>query len=256
MMDGPVADASPSDDRRVRIAVIGAGAGGICVTKDLLDAGFDDVVVLERNAGVGGTWLINRYPGCECDVQSALYSFSWAPKPDWSKPYGTQPEILDYLRGLAASHDVLSHCRFGVTVTGAAWDPGSATWRITTSSGDDVEAEVLVAAVGMFREPSLPDIEGIGTFAGAMFHSARWDVDHDLTGRAGGRHRQRGQCRPAGAAGGPGGRTTPPSTSGRRTGCSRRSTIRTRRRSSPTSGTTPRSRPLSGPRSTSTWTPA
>ncbi len=101
MVDGPVADASPSDDRRMRIAVIGAGAGGICVTKDLLDAGFDDVVVLERNEGVGGTWLINRYPGCECDVQSALYSFSWAPKPDWSKPYGTQPEILEYLRGLA-----------------------------------------------------------------------------------------------------------------------------------------------------------
>jgi cation diffusion facilitator CzcD-associated flavoprotein CzcO len=166
----------------VRIAVIGAGAGGICVTKELLDAGFDDVVVLERNPGVGGTWLINRYPGCECDVQSALYSFSWSPKPDWSKPYGTQPEILDYLRGLAGTHGVLSHCRFGVTVTGATWEPDSARWRITTSSGDEFEAEVLVAAVGMFREPSLPDIVGIDTFAGTMFHSARWDGDHDLSG--------------------------------------------------------------------------
>jgi len=181
MVDEPGASGLRTGGRRVRIAVIGAGAGGICVTKDLLDAGFEDVVVLERNEGVGGTWLINRYPGCECDVQSALYSFSWAPKPDWSKPYGTQPEILDYLCRLAEAHGVLSHTRFGVTVTGATWQAGTSTWRVATSSGADVEAEVLVAAVGMFREPSLPDIEGIDTFGGTMFHSALWDGDHDLS---------------------------------------------------------------------------
>ncbi len=181
MVDGLTADTVGPDRHRMRIAVIGAGAGGICVTKDLLRAGFDDVVVLERNEDVGGTWLTNRYPGCECDVQSALYSFSWAPKPDWSKPYGTQPEILAYLRGLAETHGVATRCRFGVTVTGAAWDPSTSTWRISTSSGDEVEAEVLVAAVGMFREPSLPDIEGIDSFGGTVFHSARWDGDHDLS---------------------------------------------------------------------------
>ena len=181
MDEGPVgAGAADRDGRRLRTVVIGAGAAGICLTKDLLEAGFDDVVLLERNGGVGGTWLVNRYPGCECDVQSALYSFSWAPKPDWSKPYGTQPEILGYLEGLAADHGVLPHCRFGVEVTGATWDGDAATWTVTTASGEEVVGDVLVAAVGMFREPALPDIEGLDTFTGEMFHSARWDDGCDL----------------------------------------------------------------------------
>jgi cation diffusion facilitator CzcD-associated flavoprotein CzcO len=168
--------------RRLRVAIIGAGAGGLCVAKDLLEAGMTEFVLLERAEGVGGTWRTNRYPGCECDVQSALYSFSWAAKQDWSKPYGTQPEILAYLEAIAAERGILDHCRFGTEVTEAAWDEGSASWHLTTSAGDDVDAEVVVAAVGMFREPSLPDIEGIGSFAGSLFHSARWDEAHDLAG--------------------------------------------------------------------------
>ncbi len=168
--------------RRLRVAIIGAGAGGLCVAKDLVEAGVEDVVLLEKLDGVGGTWRINRYPGCECDVQSALYSFSWAAKQDWSKPYGRQPEILAYLEGIADDLGILPRCRFGTEVTGATWDEAAACWHLATSTGEDVDAEVVVAAVGMFREPSLPDIEGIGSFAGTLFHSARWDEAHDLAG--------------------------------------------------------------------------
>ena len=97
-----------ADRRRTpRVAVIGAGPGGICAVIALKDAGFDDVVVLERQDGVGGTWHQNRYPGCACDVPSHLYSFSFAVKRDWSRPYAPQPEILEYMEDLAESRGVL-----------------------------------------------------------------------------------------------------------------------------------------------------
>ena len=95
--------------RKLRIAIIGAGPGGLCMGKRLLDEGFDDFVLLEKSDGVGGTWNLNRYPGCECDIQSALYSFSFEFKSDWSKPYGTQPEILEYMRGVAEKYGLLAH---------------------------------------------------------------------------------------------------------------------------------------------------
>ncbi len=150
------------------------------MVKELKEAGFEDVVVFEKLDGPGGTWRINRYPGCACDVQAALYSFSWAIKPDWSRPYPPQPEILAYFEDIAERYGVLPHCRFGVEVTGAVWDDATATWRISTAGGEVVEADVLVSAIGMFRDPIAPEIEGIDSFAGTMFHSARWDESHDL----------------------------------------------------------------------------
>ena len=166
----------------MRVLVVGAGPGGLCAVKELKEAGFEDIVVLEKGDGPGGTWRINRYPGCACDVQAALYSFSWAIKPDWSRPYPPQSEILEYFEDLARRHGILPHCRFGTEVTGAHWDEAGAYWRVATASGEEYEADVLISAVGMFREPTAPDIEGIGTFAGPMFHSAQWDRTHDLTG--------------------------------------------------------------------------
>lgn len=166
--------------RRVQVAVIGAGPGGLCLAKELLDAGFDDFVLLERRDGPGGTWRVNTYPGCACDVQAALYSFSWEIKPDWSRPYPPQPEILAYFEGVAEKYGLLPHCRFDTEVSAARWDESSCTWTVSSSDGD-VTADVLVSAVGMFKEPALPDIEGIESFGGTMFHTARWDAGHDLT---------------------------------------------------------------------------
>jgi len=166
---------------RVRVAVIGAGPGGLCTAKRLLDEGVEDFVLLERTDDVGGTWNLNRYPGCECDVQSAMYSFSFAIKPDWSKPYGTQPEILAYMRDVAERFGILPHVRLGNAVTRAVWDGTDATWTLTLDDGGTVVADVVVSAIGMFNELAWPDIEGLDTFAGTMFHSGRWDWDHDLT---------------------------------------------------------------------------
>jgi cation diffusion facilitator CzcD-associated flavoprotein CzcO len=168
--------------RHVRIAIIGAGPGGLCMGKRLLDEGIDDFVLLEKSGGVGGTWNLNRYPGCECDVQSALYSFSFEVKPDWSKPYGTQPEILAYMQHVAEKYGLLPHVRLGNGVRRAVWDQPSSTWTLTLDDDDTVVADVVVSAIGMFNDLAWPDIEGLDTFAGTLFHSAQWNWDHDLTG--------------------------------------------------------------------------
>ncbi|HEX7096169.1 MAG TPA: NAD(P)/FAD-dependent oxidoreductase [Acidimicrobiales bacterium] len=165
----------------VSIVIIGAGPGGLCMGAKLLEAGFDDFVILERADGVGGTWRHNTYPGCACDVQSHLYSFSFAPKVDWTRAYATQPEILQYFEQFAVDFGLMPHIRLHTTVHGARWDDDRARWRITTSNGE-IESWVLVGAVGMFGDLSWPDIPGLDSFGGTLFHSARWNHDHDLTG--------------------------------------------------------------------------
>jgi cyclohexanone monooxygenase len=164
-----------------RVAVIGAGPGGLCMSKRLLDEGFDDFVVLERADDVGGTWNRNRYPGCECDIQSALYSFSFDVKSDWSKPYGTQPEILAYMGSVADKYSIRPRLRLGEGVKRARWDDARATWSLFTDHDDRVEADVVVSAIGMFNETFWPTIEGCETFQGAKWHSAEWNWDHDLS---------------------------------------------------------------------------
>jgi len=166
----------------LRIAIIGAGPGGLCMGIRLQEAGFEDFVILEKARGLGGTWYHNRYPGCECDIPSHLYSFSFFPKADWSKPYGTQPEILAYLEDLADAHDLRRRCRFGDGVASARWSDARAEWMLVLESGAEVVADVVVSALGMFNELAYPAIEGLDGFADACWHSARWNADHDLTG--------------------------------------------------------------------------
>ena len=169
------------DDRR--IVIIGAGPGGLCMAIRLREAGFENFVILEKAEGLGGTWRHNRYPGCSCDIPSHLYSYSFEIKPDWSRPYASQPEILAYLEGCADKYDVRRFCRFGCEVRGATWDEASATWSVETAGGERIEADVVVSAIGMFNELNFPDIPGLPSFAGTSFHSARWPADLDLTGR-------------------------------------------------------------------------
>ncbi len=165
-----------------RVAILGAGVAGICMGIRLKQSGRDDFVLLERNAGVGGTWHDNTYPGCECDIPSFLYCYSFEIKPEWSKPYATQPEILEYLESCVDKYDLTPHIRFGSDVRSARWSDADARWAIELASGDHVEAEVLVSGLGMFANPSWPDIEGMDAFEGTHFHSARWQHDHDLAG--------------------------------------------------------------------------
>lgn len=163
------------------VAVIGAGFAGLTLGRGFLRAGIDDVVILERGDDVGGVWRENTYPGCACDVPSALYSLSFAPNAEWSRTYATQPEILAYARRVAREHGVERLIRFRSEVTDARWDGDAQRWHVTTTSGG-LTAGVLVTAMGPFGDPKLPDIPGRDTFAGTTFHSARWNHDHDLRG--------------------------------------------------------------------------
>lgn len=165
-----------------RVAVIGAGPGGLCMAIHLKQAGIEDFVVLEKADGVGGTWRHNRYPGAACDVQSHLYSYSFRPKVDWSRPYGTQPEILAYFEECVDEYGLAPHIRLSCGVESARWDGGH--WHLTTEQGDDVVARTLVASVGMFNDVNWPDVPGLDAFGGTVFHSARWKDGHDLTGEA------------------------------------------------------------------------
>jgi cation diffusion facilitator CzcD-associated flavoprotein CzcO len=177
----PERDSDATLPRHVRVAVIGAGFAGLGMAIRLREMGIEDFVVLERRDDVGGTWHDNTYPGCQCDVPSHLYSFSFAPNPDWSRTFSMQPEIEAYLRRCARDFDVLDRVRLGCAVGAARWDEDRVCWRLDTSDGE-LEADVVVSAVGALSEPSIPDVPGLERFQGAVWHSAAWDHDHDLTG--------------------------------------------------------------------------
>jgi cation diffusion facilitator CzcD-associated flavoprotein CzcO len=164
-----------------RTAIVGTGFSGIGMAIRLLRDGERDFVLLERADEIGGTWRDNTYPGCRCDVPSHLYSFSFAPNPNWSSTFSPQPEILDYLRDVATRFGVLSHVRFGTELESAEWDEQASLWRIETSAGA-LTADVLIAAQGGLSDPHVPDLPGLDTFEGTSFHSAAWDHEHSLDG--------------------------------------------------------------------------
>lgn len=165
-----------------RIAIIGSGFSGLGTAMRLKQAGVEDFIVFERAAEVGGTWRDNTYPGAACDVESLLYSLSFAPNPGWTRSFSQQPEIWAYLKRCARDFGVLPHLRFNHEVREAAWDETAQHWRIETSQGS-YTSQVLVLASGALSEPAVPRIPGLETFRGKQFHSARWDHEYDLTGR-------------------------------------------------------------------------
>jgi cation diffusion facilitator CzcD-associated flavoprotein CzcO len=171
-----------SKPTKTRFAIIGAGAGGLCAGIKLLESGQDDFLIFDREPRVGGTWYRNTYPGVECDIAAHLYCYSFAPNPDWTRPFPPQTEIRDYLERTAREHGVEPHLRLGVGVESARWDEASARWRLVLADGSEVEAQFVVSAVGMFGKAAVPNIPGLDSFRGTIFHSARWDHDHDLRG--------------------------------------------------------------------------
>lgn len=148
----------------------------------LQDAGIDSFTIYEKSDGVGGTWRDNTYPGAACDVPSHLYSFSFAPKTDWTRRFAEQPEILGYFESLVGSHGLEPHLRFGVEMASARWRDEDATWELRTADGELIEADVVVSGLGQLNRPNIPDIPGLDRFEGTTFHSARWDHEHDLRG--------------------------------------------------------------------------
>ena len=162
----------------VDVLVVGAGFSGLGAAIRLAKEGFDDLVVLERGPDVGGTWRDNSYPGAACDVPSHLYSYSFALNPDWSRAFSPQGEIYDYIRKVTHEAGVRDKIRFGVDVTSVDYDESRGRWTVRTSEGE-YDARVVVLGVGALCEPRLPEIDGVGDFAGPVFHTARWD--HSVT---------------------------------------------------------------------------
>jgi cation diffusion facilitator CzcD-associated flavoprotein CzcO len=170
------------DLEHVRVAVIGSGFGGLGAAVKLRREGITDFVILERADSVGGTWRDNSYPGCACDVPSHLYSFSFAPNPGWPRAFSGQKHIRAYLERVTDTFGLRPHLRFGAEVKEARWDGDAQFWRVTTTAGD-LTADVVVSAAGPLSDPKIPDIPGLETFTGRVFHSARWDHDYDLRGK-------------------------------------------------------------------------
>jgi cation diffusion facilitator CzcD-associated flavoprotein CzcO len=168
------------------VAIVGGGLSGLATAVQLVRSGVRSFTVIDQSDGVGGTWRDNTYPGAACDVPSHLYSFSFAPKIDWTQRFAEQPEILSYAEDLVEHFHLRPHLRLSTTVTGAQFDEKRGTWRLELrgSGGDEeFEADTVVFACGQLNRPHLPDIDGVDTFAGPWWHSARWDHTVDVSDR-------------------------------------------------------------------------
>lgn len=163
--------------------VIGGGLGGIAMGIQLQEKGRNDFIIIEKNQELGGTWYENSYPGCACDVQSHLYSYSFTDKHDWKKRYGSWDEIQQYILDTVAKYGIRKNCRFGLEVNSAEFDKSTGQWTVGTSDGQTIKARFVVLASGPLHHPSIPNIKGLETFKGKVFHSARWDHDYDLKGK-------------------------------------------------------------------------
>jgi cyclohexanone monooxygenase len=166
----------------VRVAIIGAGFGGIAAAVKLRQRTSADVVIFEQAAGVGGTWWQNRYPGCEVDVHSHAYSFSFL-KYDWPSSHATQPELLRYAEDVVSHFGLGPHIRLTTAVTRVRWLEPSERYELLTQAGDLEYFDVVISAVGLLSVPRIPDWPGLSEFGGIAFHTAKWQDEHELTGQ-------------------------------------------------------------------------
>jgi len=167
----------------IDVAIVGTGFAGIGMAIALRRAGMNSFVLLERADDIGGTWRDNIYPGCACDIPSMLYSFSFEPKPDWSRAFPQQAEIWDYLRACVDKYDLQPNIRFNSEVTRADYNEQAKAWNVTLRSGETIQARVLVSGMGGLSNPMTPELPGMSSFTGNAFHSAQWDRSFDPSGK-------------------------------------------------------------------------
>jgi len=162
--------------------IIGAGFSGICMAIKLKEQGIRDFVILEKASGVGGTWRENTYPGAECDIPSALYSYSFESYPDWEYKWSHQPQILDYIKMVVDKYELNDHFIFDQEFLAADWDQNQFLWKIRTQNST-YQTQTFIPAIGQLHHPSIPDFAGKEKFKGVSFHSAKWDHDISLDGK-------------------------------------------------------------------------
>jgi len=165
-----------------KIAIIGAGFSGIAMAIELLKHGITDFQIYESAGQLGGTWRDNTYPGCACDVPSHVYSFSFAPNPDWSRAYSPQPEILAYMQRVARDFGVMPYITFNTEVLDATFDEPNGSWTLNSTQGV-ITCKALILGMGGLSRPAIPNLNGLQEFEGAVWHSARWNHDFDLKGK-------------------------------------------------------------------------
>ena len=165
------------------VVIIGTGFSGLGMAIKLREAGIGPFVLLERAAEIGGTWRDNNYPGCACDVPSPLYSFSFAPNPNWTRLYAGHDEIQAYLVDVVKTYGLRPHIRFNQEVACSRYDDKTRLWTVTTTSGESYRARVVISGMGALSDPALPNIDSMEDFQGERFHSAQWNHDFDVAGK-------------------------------------------------------------------------
>jgi len=170
-------------DEHYHFIIVGAGFGGIGAAIQLNRLGYDKVVILDREADLGGTWHVNRYPGLAVDIPSPTYSYWFEPNPSWSRLFAPGPEIKRYAAHVADKYDVRRYMRFNTTVEGADWDEDAQLWRVTLADGETLTTRFLISATGFLSQPRSPDIPGITSFDGKIMHTTAWEYDYDFQGR-------------------------------------------------------------------------
>jgi cation diffusion facilitator CzcD-associated flavoprotein CzcO len=163
--------------------IVGSGFSGIGAAIKLTQAGVDDLVIVEREHRVGGTWRDNTYPGAACDIPSLLYSFSFVPNPTWSRAYSPAEEIQRHIEDMVDQYDLRRRIHFGVEVNGLEFDEELGIWDVRTTGGETYRARTVVLASGPLPDHDWPEIRGLDTYEGTKIHSARWDHDYDFTGK-------------------------------------------------------------------------
>ncbi|MDP2227542.1 MAG: NAD(P)/FAD-dependent oxidoreductase, partial [Moraxellaceae bacterium] len=179
----PKAKATDVKTEVLDVAIVGSGFSGLGMGIRLKKSGMTNFRIFEKAGDVGGTWRDNTYPGCGCDVKSALYSYSFEPWPEWSNAYATQPEIHRYIRHCTEKYGMYPHIRFNAGVCGARYDSATGEWELDIEGGEKVRARNVVAAPGPFAAPADPQIPGTDSFKGIRIHTAKWDHSIDLSGK-------------------------------------------------------------------------
>ncbi|NWK94640.1 NAD(P)/FAD-dependent oxidoreductase [Sphingobium lactosutens] len=172
---------TPIDRQPLRHVVIGAGMAGILAGIKLKEAG-KTFVIYEKSDRLGGTWRDNRYPGLTCDVPAHAYTYSFEPYAEWEAYYARGEEVRTYFELTAAKHGIMPDIQFDREVVSCIWREADACWALGLSTGEMVEADIVIAASGVLHHPRMPDIAGLDSFAGHVFHSARWQDDASIDG--------------------------------------------------------------------------